>query len=195
MSTSPPALHLNPEAAPSAIVDHLLKEAADRARRCGNSQDFLTYATAISKLAETRQALSAQSLFSVPPEVLGHVVSAPKPEPEPFDFFAPTKTPTPEQLAYGGYLDYRGNFRARRLPQARVKDANGDQPSDAVEPRAQETAPVGQRHCEPAEASRALSSPTSSSPSSSSCFHPVGSGPDAFDEGGPSSTQPAGGAA
>jgi len=87
MSTSPPTPHLNPEAvmerlqagqavgspddqskpSPRAIVDHLLQDAADRARWCGNSQDFLAYATAVSMLAAARQALPPGPSFSVAP--------------------------------------------------------------------------------------------------------------------------------
>lgn len=74
MNTVPPSD--NPSVC--TIVNRLLKEAADRARWCGNSRDFLLYATAVSKLAAARQALSAQSLFSVPPEVLGRITSAPE---------------------------------------------------------------------------------------------------------------------
>ncbi len=69
---SAPTPKPNPDA--RTIVDHLLQEAARRARWCGNSQDFLTYATAVSMLAATRQALQPGPSFSVAPEVVGERV-------------------------------------------------------------------------------------------------------------------------
>lgn len=80
----------------ATAINHLLEDAARRAQTCTSAQAFLLYSTAIAKLVVARQQVRP----------LGP------------NFFAPTKTPTPEQLAYGGFRDVRGNFRAHRNPQA-----------------------------------------------------------------------------